>query len=217
MCNDTVQDFVYRSLPNERVVGRRILEVGSLDVNGSVREGVCKAGPEEYIGVDIENGQSVDVVCNALDLIDRFGAESFDVVISTEMLEHVRYWRTVVSNLKNVLRPGGTLVLTTRSMGFPYHAYPHDYWRFSCYDMGMIFADFSDVIIEEDPTEPGVFVQATRPDVFTEKNLETLALYSMVTGQPAQWLNKSEILWLRAKMFAKRKMERFDTPADRFR
>jgi len=46
-------------------------------------------------------------------------------VISTELLGHVQNWRLVVNNMKNVLKHGG---YATRSHGFPYHAYPYDFW-----------------------------------------------------------------------------------------
>jgi hypothetical protein len=70
--------------------GKRVLEVGSKFVNGSVRpliERFCS--PRDYVGVDIEPGKYVDVVLPAEKLVNCFGPESFDVVISTELLEHV--------------------------------------------------------------------------------------------------------------------------------
>jgi len=67
------------------------------------------------------------MVVNAKDLIKTFGEEYFDVVISIEMLEHVDNWRTVIHNFKGVVKKGGLLILTTRSKGFPYHAYPYDF------------------------------------------------------------------------------------------
>ena len=45
--------------------------------------------PTEYVGVDIEPRKFVDVVLPAEKLTEYFGSESFDVVISTELLEHV--------------------------------------------------------------------------------------------------------------------------------
>ncbi len=85
-----------------------MLEVGSKYVNGSVRpliEKFCR--PKEYVGVDIEPGKYVDVVLPAERLVEHFGPESFDVVISTETLEHVQDWRLVINNMKKVLKRGG--------------------------------------------------------------------------------------------------------------
>jgi 2-polyprenyl-3-methyl-5-hydroxy-6-metoxy-1,4-benzoquinol methylase len=69
-------------------------------------------------------GPDVDEVCAAEKLVQRFGPDALDVVISTEMLGHVRDWRAVIDNTKSVLKPGGTLLFTTRSQGFAFHAYP---------------------------------------------------------------------------------------------
>ena len=97
-----------------------------------------------------------------------------DVVISTEMLEHVRDWRGAIRNLKGVLRPGGLLVLTTRSPGFPKQDDPSDYWRFSRDDMQRVFTDFVIELIEDDPEGPGVFVAARRPEDYRAQDLSAI-------------------------------------------
>lgn len=130
--------------------------------------------------MDLEEGPGVDEVVRADSLVERFGADAFDVVVSTEMLEHVREWRTVVSNLKGVVRRGGALLLTTRSKGFPYHGYPDDFWRYEDSDMRRIFADLDIQSLEADPSEPGVFMKARKPKRFREKRLRRVELYSMV-------------------------------------
>jgi len=68
----------------------RILEVGSYNVNGSLRDWILgNLCVTEYVGVDIQlQREYVDVVADASLL--PFRDESFDVVISTETLEHVR-------------------------------------------------------------------------------------------------------------------------------
>jgi len=51
--------------------------------------------------------------------------------------------------MKAVLKPGGFIYITTRSRGFPYHAYPHDYWRYEIEDMEKIFGDFEIIALEK--------------------------------------------------------------------
>jgi SAM-dependent methyltransferase len=157
-----------------------ILEVGSRDVNGTVRPVVERAGPARYVGVDIEPGPGVDEICDASELVSHFAGEQFDVVLSTELLEHVHDWRRAVSQMKDVLRPGGTLLITTRSKGFGVHAYPYDYWRYELDDMRRIFADLQIKTLERDPTRPGVFLKAQKPREFEPARLDDVALYSIV-------------------------------------
>jgi len=47
------------------------------------------------------------VVLPAEKLVEYFGPESFDVVISTELLEHVQNWRLAINNMKSVLKRDG--------------------------------------------------------------------------------------------------------------
>lgn len=182
MCNRSGIAFGERSLGPAVVEGRDVLEVGSLDVNGSLRGWVESLRPARYVGVDLTDGPGVDEVVDAVDLVTRFGRESFDLVITTEMVEHTRDWRTVVSNLKGVLRPGGHLLLTTRSPGFAYHAWPHDFWRYEPADMRQIFGDLEILTVEPDPEAAGVFVLARRPETLVERTPD-LALVSILTGR----------------------------------
>jgi len=87
-------------------------------------------------------GKYVDVVLPAKRLVGCFGPEPFDVVISTEVMEHVFDWRLIINNIKSVLKRGGFIYLTTRSRDFPYHAHPHDHWCYETSDMVGIFRDF---------------------------------------------------------------------------
>jgi SAM-dependent methyltransferase len=109
MCNVAVIEFLIENVEEEEFEGKRVLEVGSKYVNGSVRPLIERfLRPREYVGVDIEPGKFVDVVLPAERLVEHFGPESFDVVIATELLEHVQDWRLVVNNMKAVLRRGDT-------------------------------------------------------------------------------------------------------------
>jgi SAM-dependent methyltransferase len=106
--------------------GMRVLDVGSYDVNGTLRW----AAPEgcRYVGLDIAEGPGVDVV---LTDPERFPFEdaSFDLVVSTSCFEHdPLFWLTFLEMVR-VVRPGGVIYVNAPSNGV-YHAYPLDCWRF---------------------------------------------------------------------------------------
>jgi len=147
------------------ILDKRVLEVGSYQVNGSVRWIIEAGSPGSYLGVDIQDGPGVDQLVNCEDLIDTFGYSSFDLVISTEMLEHVENWQRCVVNLAGVVAEDGVLIVTTRSPGFPYHDYPHDYWRYTPDVMDSIITALGLEVIWclEDGEAPGVLIKARKP------------------------------------------------------
>lgn len=126
----------------------RILEVGSFDVNGSARTVY-----EITQGVDIREGKGVDVVLDASSLIEYYGEESFDTVVSTETLEHVKDWKGFVKNTWGVLKDGGWLIMTMASVKKGRHDYPNDYQRFTKKEILEIwpnaqdFSELSDISI----------------------------------------------------------------------
>jgi SAM-dependent methyltransferase len=176
----SVLTFLRTSLRAEEVCGKTILEVGSYDVNGTPRTVLMPLKPSAYIGVDGMPGPGVDMVLNAEALTSHFGKEQFDIVVSTELLEHVIDWKRIVSELKRVTRPGGLLLVTTRSPGFPYHPFPIDTWRYTLQDFSTIFADMDIQLLRRDEDMPGVFLKARRPEHFLEKDLTTLEVAPMV-------------------------------------
>lgn len=96
----------------------KICELGSRDVNGSVRP--LFAASEKYIGVDWMAGPGVDVVADACSwLPDEKG--SYDVVVSTEVLEHVQHPCQIIQTAVECLKIGGVLIVTAAGIG----RYPH--------------------------------------------------------------------------------------------
>lgn len=155
--------FACSALTADDVRGKRVVESGAFNVNGSVRPHVEALGPASYLGTDMREGPGVDAVFDASGL----EPSSAEVVISTEMLEHARDWQAAVRGLVGAVRPGGLLVLTTRSDGFPVHGYPDDHWRFSVEAMGQILKaaglDTERLEPDPDPQSPGVFAKARKP------------------------------------------------------
>lgn len=174
----SVMEFLRRDVSVLEIAGRDVLEVGSQNVNGSPREVLMPHSPSLYVGVDFAPGRDVDHVLDVQKESFRqfFYPKLWDVVVSTEMLEHVEDWRSAVSNLKRVLVDGGLLILTTRGPGFPYHGYPHDYWRYTVTDFARIFADMEIAILKDDtdPKAPGVFLKAVKRPVDFEVDLSEI-------------------------------------------
>lgn len=183
MCHVSCIVFGVKNLTKEEIDGKKVIEIGSYDVNGSIRPIIESWKPAKYIGVDIKEGPGVDVVCDAEKILEKFGKESFDVVISTELLEHVKEWRKVISNIKNICKPNGIILITTRSRGFIYHAYPYDFWRYELEDMKNIFSDNKILVMEKDYQAPGIFLKIKKSNKFIENDLSAYKLYNIVVNK----------------------------------
>jgi SAM-dependent methyltransferase len=92
--------------------GARVLEVGSLDINGSVRELFSGC---DYTGVDLQLGPGVDLARQG-QLVD-FPTGHFDTTISAECLEHNPFWRETVANMLRMTRPGGLVLISCATTG----------------------------------------------------------------------------------------------------
>ena len=96
--------------------GVSVLEVGSLDINGSVRSFFPGTN---YTGVDVAAGPGVDEVCQGQLVGHPSGA--FDVVISCECMEHNPFWVETVSNIFRMAKPGGLVIVSCATTGRAEH------------------------------------------------------------------------------------------------
>lgn len=93
---------------------KRVLEIGSLDINGSVRTFFENC---MYIGVDLGEGKGVDLVAKGEDLV--FPDNSFDVSISCECFEHNPEWVKTFNNMIRMTK--GLVIMTCATTGRPEH------------------------------------------------------------------------------------------------
>lgn len=104
----------------------RILEIGSMDINGSLRD--FAQPTTHYVGVDLEEGPGVDVVVKPGAKLP-FEDFSFDLIMASSAFEHdPRFWETFVEMCR-VTRRGGHIYVNAPSNG-GVHRYPLDCWRF---------------------------------------------------------------------------------------
>jgi len=142
----TTIDFVKKFQREHPFLGK-VLDVGSLDVNGNIRDEFQEF---DYTGIDMRPGKNVDKVVNGHDLKKEFKEGEFDIVVCFDTLEHdLNFWITV-ENIKWVLKKGGWLLVGAPSIHHPRHNHPYDYYRFTRDSfLQYIFGDMTKVFVEE--------------------------------------------------------------------
>lgn len=150
---------------------RRTLDLGA-------QNGPYAAHFPRRIGLDIKKGLGVQIIGDAHALGIRDG--SFDVVLCTEVLEHLAEPQRAIDEIFRVLAPGGQLLLTTRFL-FPIHDAPHDYFRFTKYGLRHLLRRFEIVELQEETDAVG-----------------TLAVLVQRLGMQAQTLGRTPFraIWL---------------------
>lgn len=163
---DWVQSKLAKLPPRARVV-----ELGSYDINGSVRP---LFGDVAYVGVDVREGPGVDVVADAATFKPD---QPPDTVISCEVLEHVAQAADVIANAYDMLAPGGLLLLTGAMNPRPPHSLvdggavrPGEYYKNA--DPGELLRwlePFVDVEIEAHPDRGDLYAIAWKPKAAKKK------------------------------------------------
>jgi SAM-dependent methyltransferase len=119
-------DYFFKTYFNKDKVKPRIVEIGSQDVNGSIKS-VCPA-EVEYIGVDFIGGKGVDVVLDDPYKLP-FEDGSIDYCLSSSVFEHSEMFWILFIEILRVLKSDGLFYLNVPSNG-AFHRYPVDCWRF---------------------------------------------------------------------------------------
>jgi SAM-dependent methyltransferase len=114
----------------------RILEIGSKQYGSTQRFREAYGG--DYVGLDLEPGEGVDVVCDLTQGIGDLEPESFDLVICCSVLEHVaRPWK-MAENIIRLIKPKAQLYVSAPWV-WRYHPYPDDYFRYSWRGLQSLF------------------------------------------------------------------------------
>jgi SAM-dependent methyltransferase len=82
-----------------------------------------------YVGADMAGNEGADLLLGPDGHIPSPDGR-FDCVLSSQVLEHVGDPLTYLSEAWRVLRPGGSLILSTHGI-WPYHPDPSDFWRWT--------------------------------------------------------------------------------------
>ena len=99
----------------------------------------------KYTTFDMIPGENIDIVGDAMN--PPFPDNTFDTVVSTQMLEHVERPWIVVHEMGRILKPGGICIITAPFL-VPYHADPHDFFRYTVQGMESLFTHEAFEIVE---------------------------------------------------------------------
>lgn len=117
MAHPQQQEFIkkVKGLYPDYFKNKTVLEFGSLNLNGTVRDFFEGC---DYTGVDIVEGDGVDIVSRCHEYIPDKDA---DVVISCEMLEHDKDYSSSIQHMIFNLNQGGLLIITAATLGRQEH------------------------------------------------------------------------------------------------
>lgn len=113
-----------------------ILDIGSLDTSGKNfnYKSIFDLPNWNYVGLDFINGDNVDILVNDIYNILEIDDNSYDVVISGQLFEHLEFFWITMSEISRILKPGGFCCIIAPSSG-PKHGLKYDCYRF--YEDGM--------------------------------------------------------------------------------
>jgi SAM-dependent methyltransferase len=115
---------------------------------------------EAYHRADFVKIAGIDFMVSEDSLAPDAQSEAYDLVLSTQVLEHLSSPTNYLQESARVLKPGGTLVLTTHGT-FPEHGVPYDYQRWTSDGLRRLVAQtgFEDIQIFKMTTGPRAVMQ----------------------------------------------------------
>ena len=115
-----------RIIDNDLAGGEKILDFGCGD---KPYEPLFKSRFEQYLGADLPGNPDAEITIDPQGQL-QIEDESVDAVLSVQVLEHVENPPAYLAQARRVLKPDGSLILSTHGT-WPYHPDPSDFWRWT--------------------------------------------------------------------------------------
>ena len=122
-----------------------VLEVGSKNYGNTADFKTALGIPKEnYIGVDMEAGENVDLVLDftqPFEIIDRaLAGKRFSLIICCSVLEHCSQPFRMAENIQKLLTPNGYVFIAAPFV-WRIHAYPDDLFRYTPSGLKVLFSE----------------------------------------------------------------------------
>lgn len=139
---ETSRSFGFPDRWNLRLLHKAMAELSQSDIlhaSGSMLDYGCGERPYQdlfaprfspIVGADFQGNTNADCLVGPQGQLDSIADGTFDVVLSTQVLEHVEDPRAYLREAYRVLKAGGVLIVSTHGM-YRYHPDPVDYWRWT--------------------------------------------------------------------------------------
>jgi SAM-dependent methyltransferase len=132
----------YAAIPQ----GADVLSIGAGGEIDQLLQEFAKRIGFRVVSFDIDESRGPDIIGDICSY--NFDRTQFDVVVMSEVLEHLHSPHLGLKNIHGILKKGGTLILSTPFI-LPMHDRPHDYFRFTRYGLEFLLKDFRRVQVEE--------------------------------------------------------------------
>lgn len=129
--NRHLKKFIYTQIP---LLIQSGMKVGDVGCGGQPFRTLIESYGGQYLGIDVvqNDKNTVDIVADIRSI--PLPPESLDVIICTEVLEHVYEPIEALRELYRILKPTGTILLTT-PFSYPIHEAPYDFCRLTPFFM----------------------------------------------------------------------------------
>lgn len=121
-------------------LGDNVLEIGSRMTSSStwwiVNRDLARG---KWTGCDMQPGYGVDVVADIHHPPEEWQGR-FSGVLCSEVLEHVARPWVALPKIREMIQPGGWIIVTTLT-SFPIHGFPDDYYRYTPSGLKLLLED----------------------------------------------------------------------------
>tara|TARA_B100000161_G_scaffold80293_1_gene55675 strand:+ start:46 stop:570 length:525 start_codon:yes stop_codon:yes gene_type:complete len=156
MLLNLIRKIVHILLPTRRPLNRflksissdyenlDILEIGSGDVSINQSAEHIFTNAKLFVQTDVNKnyGHKYLDITNEIQI-----EEKFDLVLCTNVLEHIFDVTSAIKNLNYLLKEKGHLVVSVPFI-YPLHDEPEDFWRFTEHALNKLFSDFKILTIK---------------------------------------------------------------------
>jgi SAM-dependent methyltransferase len=101
----------------------------------------------QYVGADLPGNDDADIDIAPDGTVPSPDA-TYDLILSTQVLEHVEQPERYLAECRRLLKPTGRLLLTTHGVMY-YHRDPEDYWRWTVPGLQLLFKNSGLMIVDD--------------------------------------------------------------------